>query len=126
MISSNSASTSPLRHRMAALLQSRFELAMEEHRTATEWALAETPSGLPSPDGLVQTQQLWREVGRTIAASAQTLAQYSKLVNARTVDDLIEWATMMGWECQTEADIVKRVELALEEGEGKSQSAGVA
>jgi hypothetical protein len=116
----------PLRHRMAALLQSRFELAMEEHRTATEWALAKTPSGLPSPDGLAQTQQLWREVGRTIAASAQTLAQYSKLVNARTVDDLIEWAAMMGWECRTEADIVKRVERELGDEEGKSQSAGAA
>ncbi len=73
--------------RLEREVSASLELAWKAYRSANDEALAKTPSGLPAPDGLLQTQQLWLVAKRAREEYMRILRQFTKLTTDRQIPD---------------------------------------
>ncbi len=83
-------------------------------------AMEVMPTRLPEPDGTLLVKREWLKAGSYRERYMRCLRRYSKLVLAKTNDDMLAWAVLMGWQVTThDGVIVKIEELLQKKGPGR-------
>ncbi len=103
-----------LRWKCEEVLRVELEMAWEAYKEATNVALDALPSRLTAKDGALAAKPEWQSVVALRERYMKCLRRYSRLVLAKTVGDMLEWATVMGWEVQTEDGVIVRIQEMIE------------
>ncbi len=106
--------TMGLRWKCEEILRVELEIAWEAYREVTRSALSALPLRLPTEENVIFALPEWRLAAVLRERYMKCLKRYSKLVLAKTVPDMIEWATVMGWEVQTEDGVIVRIQEMIE------------
>ncbi len=112
--------TMQLRWRCEEILREDLEIAWEAYKEATKAAMEILPTRMPMPDGTLFVQQEWLKAGAHRERYMRCLKRYSKLVLAKTDDDMLAWAVLMGWQVETRDGVIFKIqELLQKKGPGR-------